>query len=286
MNTDTTDGQEFYLVVATDEARPAALLAEASGLSVAQIKDAMSKGAVWITDATGTRRLRRKGKKLKAGVELHLYYNPQVLDKDIEGAKLINDEGDYSVWYKPYGMLSQGSKWGDHTTIARVAEQHFEFQRPVFVVHRLDRAATGLILLAHKKKTARALADMFARRHVEKRYVVMVEGEFPNSDYPITLDEKINGRPAFSHVQRVGFSADKGRSLLEVEIDTGRKHQIRRHLAGFGFPVTGDRMYGEGGELDLQLCAAYLSFNDPLSGGQKTFELDAVYRPSLAAESA
>ncbi len=285
MSTETTNNdQEFHVMVESEEARPATMLAEAAGVSVAQVKDAMSKGAVWLTDGTGTRRLRRKGKKLKVGSELHMYYNPEVLESTVEGAELIADEGDYSIWYKPYGMLSQGSKWGDHTTIARFAEQHFEFQRPVFVVHRLDRAATGLILLAHKKKAARALSDMFARRHVEKRYVVMVEGEFPLREYPMTLDEKIGGRPAFSHVQRVGFDDKTNRSLLEVEIDTGRKHQIRRHLAGFGFAVTGDRMYGEEAEVDLQLCSAFLSFNDPLVGGQKTYELPHSYQPALKAE--
>ncbi len=54
----------------------------------------------------------------------------------------------------PYGMLSQGSKWSDHCTIARFAQQHLTPERPVFIVHRLDRAATGLILIAHSKKTS------------------------------------------------------------------------------------------------------------------------------------
>ena len=66
-----------------------------------------------------------------------------------------------SIWYKPYGIYCQGSKWGDHHTIHRMAEQ--QLQRPCFIVHRLDRATTGLVIVAHKKKIAAALAALFAQ---------------------------------------------------------------------------------------------------------------------------
>ena len=104
-----------------------------------------------------------------------------MLSSPVPQALLIEDLIDYSVWYKPYGMLSQGSKWSDHCTIARFAQKNLSNERPAFIVHRLDRAATGLILIAHSKKAAKALSSLFENRTIEsnsleKFYQIIVHG--------------------------------------------------------------------------------------------------------------
>jgi len=269
-------GQEFHLAIsaATADQRPSQLLAGVSGLSQATLKDAMHKGAVWLTHAGHTRRLRRQKPRLAAGDQLHLYYDARVLAQEPPQAQLLVDEGDYSVWYKPPGMRSQGSKWSDHTTLTRWSELHLQPQRPAFLVHRLDRAARGLMLIAHSKSMARQLAALFEQRRVEKRYRVIVQGEFPLKPAEQVFTAPVDGKPAHSSARRLAFAPATGRSILEVRIETGRKHQIRRHLAEAGFPVVGDRLHGEGLQQDdLQLAAVSLAFTHPGSGESKHYAL-------------
>ena len=89
----------------------------------------MQKGAVWLTDHKGTHRFRRQGKKLPRDTTLHFYYDPHILKSTVDDAVLVADEVEYSVWYKPRGMLSQGSKWSDHCAINRWVEKHLQPQR-------------------------------------------------------------------------------------------------------------------------------------------------------------
>jgi len=270
--------QEFHLKITpyTASETPSRLLSAESQLSRQQVKQAMHKGAVWLTHASHTRRLRRDKSVLKPGDELHLYYNPGVLDQEPPEPRLVADEQDYSVWYKPAGMLSQGSKWSDHTTLTRWAELHLQPQRPAFLVHRLDRHADGLMLIAHSKSMARHLSAMFEQRSVEKRYRVWVHGKFPSQQQGLRLDQELDGKLAISVATRVEFDAAKNRSLLDVLIETGRKHQIRRHLAMAGFPVVGDKLHGEDFDNDLHLTAAYLAFSHPVSGAPKVYQLPGV----------
>ena len=253
------------------------LLANETGISKQKIKLIMQKGAVWVTIGKKTQRLRRAKKTLKQGSTLHLYYDEHVLNMLPSEPKLIIDEGRYSVWNKPYGMLSQGSKWGDHCTITRWAEQHLMPQRNSFVVHRLDRAANGIIIIAHEKSAAAALSKLFHDRLIDKRYQIWVHGEFSDTatkENPIKVDSMIDGRTAVSYFTTIQYDESQDRTLLDVNIETGRKHQIRRHAAELAFPVVGDRLHGqEGDKEDLQLNAYYMSFTCPYSHKKKAFDL-------------
>lgn len=271
---------EYHIEINKNEVNPVELLASESGLSKQKIKQAMQKGAVWITDNKGTQRLRRQSKKLHAGTTLHFYYDPEVLNEVVDDAILVADEGDYSVWYKPRGMLSQGGKWGDHCAINRWVELHLEPQRPAFIVHRLDRFASGLILIAHKKKTATLLSELFENKRIKKQYKVIVSGKFP--DDTVTFNTEIDKKVAISHVSLLQYDNTTNTSLVQVDIETGRKHQIRLHLSGAGFPVIGDRLYGNGeGTQDLQLTAFKLSFPSPIDNDNKTYILEQHLQPQL-----
>lgn len=264
---------EYHLHIEQDNLTAVEHLASATSLSRQYLKQCMQKGAVWLTRGQGTQRLRRAKKALRQGDELHFYYNPKVLEQAVTPAELLADEGDYSVWNKPYGMLSQGSKWGDHCTIYRWAEQHLTPERPAFIVHRLDRAASGLILLAHKKRVARQLADLFQQRQITKHYRVWVSGEFDERNKSITTP--LDNKPATSHFHVLKYNISQQRTLLNVCIETGRKHQIRRHLSSIGFPVIGDRLYGDkNSQENLQLKAAYLSFTSPITGKKVEYWVD------------
>ena len=271
---------EYHIEINDNEVNPVELLAIETGLSKQKIKQAMQKGAVWVTDKKGTQRLRRQSKKLDSGTTLHFYYDLDVLNNVVDDAILIADEGDFSVWYKPRGMLSQGSKWGDHCAINRWVEKHLEPQRPAFTVHRLDRFASGLILIAHKKQTATLLSNLFQKKEINKQYKVIVHGEFPSET--VTYKNDIDGKHAVSHVSLLEFNKQSNLSLVQVDIETGRKHQIRIHLSEAGFPVVGDRLYGRADEeIDLQLTAYKLSFISPVDGEERNYILNQELQPTL-----
>lgn len=248
------------------------------GLSNADIKKAISKGALWLTPVKNpkqTQRIRRVKKPLTVGDELHFYYDKNVLATTVPNALLIKDLLDYSVWYKPFGMLSQGSKWSDHCTISRFAQQHLPNERPAFIVHRLDKAATGLILIAHSKKAARALAAMFEQHQLEKIYQIIVHGDHRQRSQPDIIEEDVDGKASRSTFTCLDYDNVNHRSLIEVQIDSGRKHQIRKHAASINMPVVGDRLHGIADDteaLDLQLCAVSLRFNCPLLSDNKNAE--------------
>ncbi|NVJ59883.1 MAG: RNA pseudouridine synthase [Gammaproteobacteria bacterium] len=250
-------------------------LARNCTLSKQKLKDALNKGCVWLTQGKRTQRVRRAKKVLSAGSQLDMYYDPKVLSASIPNPELIKDMSDYSVWNKPSGLLSQGSKWGDHCTIARWAEQNLKPQRNSFIVHRLDRAASGLILIAHSKKAAGQLSNLFSTRTVDKYYQAVVSGKWPY-DSNVTIDTPIDGKSAISHVECIHYEGTN--SLLKIKIETGRKHQIRKHLASKGFPIVGDRLYNTdtSTDKDLQLTAYKIEFLCPITNQMQTFQLQKI----------
>ncbi|MGV6826929.1 MAG: RluA family pseudouridine synthase [bacterium] len=279
------DKVESHLLIDQTVSSVASHLAQHAGLTIAAIKDAMQKGAVWLTHGNSTRRIRRASKTLAIGDELHLYYDPRILKQQPPTPALVAEESDYSVWFKPYGLYSQGSKWGDHCTIHRWIETHAVPQRPAFIVHRLDRAASGIMVIAHTKSAAKQLAGQFERREVEKRYRVIVHGKFPSQKDGWLITEPLDAKVARSRATRLGFDPGRKRSLLSVEIETGRKHQIRRHLTGIGFPVVGDRLYGRADDKeDLQLMSVQLGLMDLQTGKKKSYGVPEAQALSLNSE--
>lgn len=277
--------QEFHIPIDDSigaDAKVVNILAVQSELSKQAIKQAMKKGALWIEDTKGIRRLRRADTIPERNSTLHFYYAPHVLDEVPPAPTLIADEGGYSVWSKPPVMLSQGSKWGDHCTINRWIESNEPFetqpQRNCFIVHRLDRAARGLMLIAHKKNVAAKLAALFEERTISKCYRIIVEGEFPQGAQ--IMDSDIDGKTAYSSASLITFNAEKNRSLLEISIKTGRKHQIRIHMNRAGYPVVGDSLHGIASADDLhpeelQLSAFSLDFICPITQETREYCLPA-----------
>ncbi|MEW6983050.1 RluA family pseudouridine synthase [Colwelliaceae bacterium 6471] len=283
----TVNKFECHVCIKDDNSSILPQLNQACSLSNADIKQAIAKGALWLTRSGSTQRIRRIKKPLKNNDELHFYYNSEVLSQRAEQAILIADFNDYSVWYKPYGMLSQGSKWSDHCTINRVVQLSLKPERPVFIVHRLDRAASGLMLLAHSKHAARALSLMFEQHQLEKHYQIIVHGNHQLRPQPDIIELAIDNKSAKSIMNTIEYQADADISLVDVKIESGRKHQIRKHAASINLPVVGDRLHGSKqytypDNLNLQLCSVSLRFNCPISGEERSFQCDPSLSPNIA----
>ncbi|TCK08157.1 RluA family pseudouridine synthase [Marinobacterium mangrovicola] len=251
-------------------------LAEASGLPKQRIKDAMTKGAVWLRRGRNRKRLRKVTEALKNGDSLMLFYDADLLSRVAEPPVCLHDARGYSVWFKPAGILSQGNDYGDHLSLLRLAEQILEPKRGAFPVHRLDRETAGLVLVAHKAGVAAQLSALFRDNQVDKTYLARVLGHTPDSG---TIEARLDGKNARTHYVRVDYDPQNDIAELEVKIDTGRTHQIRRHLAGIGHPVIGDPRYGQGNKnrAGLQLWAKALAFTCPLRRQNASFELSPEF---------
>lgn len=271
---DRTRGVFRFTVRAEDPAVASELLAARALLSKTRIKDAMSKGAVWLAPVRGSsKRLRRATASLRVGDRIELHYDAELLARTVPDSILIADRRHYSVWFKAAGVLAQGTKEGDHCSLLRHAELYFKPPRPVFLVHRLDREAAGLMVVAHSRDAAARLSALFQGQGVFKRYQVQVRGCVEPAHGAI--DFPLDGKAAHTEYRREAYDAAANVSTLSVLIATGRLHQIRRHLAQLGFPVMGDPQYGTGNKNTegLQLAAVQLRFVCPFS--REEFDVEA-----------
>ncbi|MEM8500376.1 MAG: RNA pseudouridine synthase [Pseudomonadota bacterium] len=240
----------------------------------------MQCGAVWRTRGGQTARLRKASSTLAVGDELHVYYRADLIDAKVPEPVLLVDEGEYSVWHKPAGVLCQGSKYGDHHTLQRLAHFPEHTDRNNLIVHRLDRFTFGVCLLAHGKTMQAKLSRLFATRKVDKHYHALCDGRPEQGMLPVNVDLSIDGRTAHSEVSLL--TATDAQSRLKVRITTGRKHQVRIHLASLKLPVIGDRQHGDpADQRDLQLCAYSLGFICPVSGEDKFYQVRQAQLPPL-----
>ena len=161
---------------------------------------------------------------------------------------------------KPFGLASQPTRDGRDNLYACLCET----EDYVGLHHRLDTPASGLILLSLDRSVNAQLSRDFQARRIERRYQAVVVGRPPDTG---VLSGSLDGKPAKTHYTRV--ATHQALSLLELRLETGRTHQIRRHTAQAGFPIVGDRRYGgSAGRLwdRLALHASSLSLNHPVSG--------------------
>jgi 23S rRNA pseudouridine1911/1915/1917 synthase len=183
---------------------------------------------------------------------------------------------------KPAGMLSVATE-GEHDPTALALMRDY-LSRPgspvaLWPVHRIDRETSGVLLLATSREVQKAVQDRWGE--ARKRYLALVEGRpVPAEgviDQPLFEDKRLNvrvgehpeARPA--RTRYVTLEEIGPRTLLEVELETGRRHQIRAHLAWFGHPVVGDSRYGTKGPR-LGLHALSLSLLHPDDGRELLLE--------------
>lgn len=170
---------------------------------------------------------------------------------------VIYDDNHLLVVNKPCGQLVQGDQTGRPTLLDEAkAWIKDKYNKPgnVFLglVHRLDRPASGIIVLARTSKAASRLSEEFRSRRPRKIYWARVEGKAPGAEawtdhllreeYQSRVVDAPDGSEARLSFRRIGF--DDGISRVEVELETGRHHQIRVQFAHRGHPVLGDRRYG------------------------------------------
>ena len=204
------------------------------------------------------------------------------------GIKIIFEDDDLIVIEKPAGLLTIASEKEKTKTAYYQLNEFLKLRTPrtrerIFIVHRLDRDTSGLIVFAKNEKVKRTLQEGW--KEVEKRYYALVEGT------PVKKEGGIRSRLSETkslkvyivrHSDGAKLSETKYRvvktgreySLLDILLETGRKNQIRVHLSDIGHPVAGDKKYGAKTDplSRLGLHSYRLMFKHPVTGAPLSFE--------------
>lgn len=250
------------------------LLQRLTPLNQDDLQDAATKGAIWYQRQGKGKilRVRTLSAALKPEDQIVFYYDPKILKlPEFNNPVRLEDNKHYSIWIKPAGIMSQGTQTGDHTSLLRAVEKMKG--KEVYLIHRLDRETEGIMVVGHNPEAAAVLGDLFQKNKVTKVYEAVVLGEM-ESGFQTTISASLDDKKAITHLEVVQSHAN--RSLVRVEIETGRLHQIRRHLDFIGHPIMGDPKYGKGNKNKegLKLLAYSLSFVDPWDKKTKVWTMN------------
>ena len=203
------------------------------------------------------------------------------------GLALIYEDRDIIVVDKPAGLLTISTEREKSRTAYFILTDYVrkgvaKSRNRVFIVHRLDRETSGILIFAKNEEAKFRLQSLW--QDTKKRYLAVVHGRCEKQAETITTylaENQAYGvyttrdprKGKLSHTAYKVLKQTKDYSLLEIALLTGRKHQIRVHLAGIGHPVVGDDRYGkEHKRQRLALHAYSISFKHPFSGEPLTFE--------------
>jgi tRNA pseudouridine32 synthase/23S rRNA pseudouridine746 synthase/23S rRNA pseudouridine1911/1915/1917 synthase len=207
------------------------------------------------------------------------------------GLAILYEDGDILVVDKPAGLLTVGTDREKARTAYFALTDYVrkgaaKSRNRIFIVHRLDRETSGVLVFAKNEEAKLRLQHRW--NETKKRYLAIVHGKCAQRSETITTYLAENSAHAvystsdpkkgkLSHTAYTVLKETKDFALLEVELLTGRKHQIRVHLADRGHPVVGDKRYGRvnAAHRRLALHARTLSFRHPVTGEELTFEATA-----------
>jgi 23S rRNA pseudouridine1911/1915/1917 synthase len=269
------------------------LVATLGAVSRTSVQQLIAEGGVLING-----RASKAGYMLRPGDEVTMLKEagtprPQEISSQPLPLNIVYEDEDLLIINKVPGMVVHPAPGHyDDTLVNALLARYPSLQaaegapRPG-IVHRLDRDTSGLLIVAKNARTQAALTEQMKRHEVVKRYLALVEGVVPldsgSIDAPIGRDPR--------HRQQMNITATAGReartrfrvlerfarhTLLLIQLETGRTHQIRVHLRAIGYPVAGDRVYGGSRQslpLHRQFLHAYqLEFAHPTTGQRMMFE--------------
>jgi len=268
-------------------------LARVLGMSRSAVAALIDEGAVRVDDAVVI-----KSDRLVEGQWIEVALPTPVPAREperVEGMRIVIDDDDIVIVDKPVGVAAHPSPgWDGPTVIGGLAAAGYRISTSGAaerqgVVHRLDVGTTGLMVVAKSESAYTGLKSQFKERTVDKVYRAIAQGHLdplsgtvdapidrhPGADYRMAV--VAGGKPSVTHYDTL--EAFPYASLLEIDLETGRTHQIRVHLSAVRHPLVGDLTYGADPTLAERLGltrpalhAARLAFDHPSTGERVTVE--------------
>lgn len=250
------------------------------------VKSLLARGQVSVNDKVVT----AYNYPLQPGQTVTIDKNNVTTTPPLVGLTIMYEDEEVIVIEKEAGLLSVSSPQENEMTAYRQLMAHVRTENPknrIFVVHRLDRDTSGIMMFAKREEVQQKLQNAWQEKVKERSYVALVEGGVKRQEGTISswLKESRtlkmysspypnDGQHAVTHYKVIQSSRDF--SLLEVHLETGRKNQIRVHMQDIGHPIAGDKKYGakSKGIGRLGLHARVLAFEHPAKGEVMRFETE------------
>lgn len=259
------------------------LLAKQPGKGRNKVKGLLTHRQILVDDAVVT----RHDYPLLPGQRVTVRAVTAAEKESLHGMRILFEDADLLVIDKPPGLLSIATDDERELTAYHILTEYVQRFNPknrIFVVHRLDRETSGIMMFAKKETVQQALQTDWKDTVLERSYVTVVEGfvKSPEGTLKSWLKESKtrtvyvtrpgDGLLAITHYKVL--QAERDFSLLEVNLETGRKNQIRVHMQNMGHSVIGDKRYGSKKDplARLGLHARVLSFKHPVTGEVLRYE--------------
>ncbi|MBR2679099.1 MAG: RluA family pseudouridine synthase [Bacilli bacterium] len=193
--------------------------------------------------------------------------------------EVLYEDNHIIVVIKPCNVLSQGDNTGDFSMVEIVKEYLKEkYNKPgnvyLGLVHRLDRPVGGIMVFAKTSKAASRLSKSFLEHKVTKKYLAIIHGRMDKKGKLVDYLERTsngntivskNGKEAVLTYEELEYNKDNDCSLISVDLETGRHHQIRVQFASRGHYLLGDQRYGVEDKQQICLYCYYLAFEHPVT---------------------
>ena len=166
---------------------------------------------------------------------------------------LIFECEDYCILNKPYGYASQDGLQVKKNVIDILNLNSKNY----YIVHRLDKETSGLMLIAKNRYYAKKFSEMFKLREIKKKYLAILNGKIKKNKGELHTKDELNGKEIVSKLKFEVISKRNNFSYLEIDLITGRKHQIRKQFFDIGHPVVGDTKYGDKKNKNLLCLLSY-----------------------------
>ena len=261
------------------------LLAKMGGMSRSSVKSLLAHRQVMVNNKIST----QFNLELQPNDLIEVNSGRGNIELNHPKLRIIFEDAYLIIVEKKEGLLTVSTGNADETTAFSILKNYVKKSSPdnrIYVVHRLDRETSGVIMFAKNRDVQLTLQENWHRIITRRIYVALVEGKVEKEEDTIVTwlsenekslkihssDTDNGGQQAITHYRCVKSNDDY--SLLEIELETGRKNQIRVHMQGIGHPIVGDKKYG--GNISpinrLGLHARLLAFYHPVTTEEISFE--------------
>ncbi len=226
------------------------------------------------------------GHWIKAGQKIELLESTANPPKEyILKLEIVFEDEYLAVINKPAGISVSGNQFRtiQNALIGNISlSKEADALRWPKPVHRLDGPTSGLLIVAKTAKALVKLGQQFEQKTIQKKYAAIVMGESPEKGIVASDVDGLKSLSEYKTLQTINSLRSKHLSWVELSPKTGRTHQLRIHMSSIGYPILGDKLYGDEGHVlegkGLFLCALGLELTHPITGRLLALEIDIPYK--------